>query len=139
MFRVFILVAFLTFFNTNYFYSVKRGIQNNISLVNNKKFNQLALFLNSVFNTYNLSPQNYIDRVYIEEITPLSPKFIQLIGKDRNNLSFKKNNASNMPCYYLFSMENYLTCRRTNLLKKKIKLLYKRSNDRNSCLRFFLL
>lgn len=114
----------LTLFNTKYFYSVKRDIQNHVSIGDYKSFHPLSLFLTRLLNHFDISAQDYIDRVYFEDITPFSPKLIELMKTGKSSPNSKKNTSSNKFCYYLFPIVSLVNNDITQLTKKSRKLNY---------------
>jgi hypothetical protein len=123
-----ILVVYLTLFNTNYFYSVKRDIQHHVSIGDYKSFKPLDLFIRNLSKHFDIPLDGYVDQVYFEENTPFSTKLIKLMEKDINDSSPKKNDEKKKPCYYLFSMDN-LVDMKTGRFTEKNKKLSSFSND----------
>jgi hypothetical protein len=102
----FSLIIYFAFFSTKYFYSVKRDIQNKVSIGDYQNFKQLTLFQKSIFEKYDLSAKDFIHQVYIEEVNGYSPNLISLLDTtDTKQSKPNQINAQN-PCFYIFGMEN---------------------------------
>ncbi len=117
-----LLIAYLAFYNTNYFYAVKREIQNVVSIGDYQQFKPLTLFQKSILNKLNISPTDFINRVYIEEVNGYSPNLIRLLdGNITKSSEPKQINAQN-PCIYLFGIENLAFMKESRFLEKNRRL-----------------
>jgi len=121
-FGCFVLVVCLTLFNTKYFYSVKRDIQNHVSIGDYKSFYPLSLFISNLSRHFEISPKEYVDQVYFDENTPFSPKLIKLIGPNIDSSNPKKNDKEVTPCYYIFGIEDLINKETGKFTKKNRKL-----------------
>ncbi len=118
----FLLILYFALFNTNYFYSVKQDIQNFVSIGDYQNFKQLSLFQKSIFKKFNLSSDDYINRVYIEEVHPYSPNLIKLMGNKNAEQSQPNQISGNNPCIYIFGMDDLIDLKKPRSAKKTRRL-----------------
>jgi hypothetical protein len=118
----FALISYFTLFNTKYFYSVKRDIQNKVSIGDYQNFKQLTLFQKSIFEKYDLSAKDFIHQVYIEEVNGYSPKLISLLDTTDTKQSKPNQIKVKSPCFYIFGMENLAFFDKPIFIEKNRKL-----------------
>jgi hypothetical protein len=124
----FFLIVNFALFNTKYFYSVKRDIQNKVSIGDYQNFKQLTLFQKSIFKKYGLSAKDFIRRVYIEEVNGYSSNLISLLDTTDTEQSKPNQINAKKPCFYIFGMEN-LAFFDKPIFNKKNRRLSSFSND----------
>jgi hypothetical protein len=101
-FALFILVSYLTWYNTSSILSVKNRFQNRVEIGQYKNFEMYRQLLKLIKKNLKLSSKDYINRIYFEDISPNSERLIKL-EKSNNNDSINPNKNPN--CFYFYKYE----------------------------------